>query len=207
MKVMTEKEAEDFLESNNFRVAERVICSTSISAIKAARKLKYPVVMKIVSKKILHKSDAGGVALNIISDYGLKKEFLRMKKLKGFEAVMIQRYREGAYILLGLKKDAAFGHVVVVGAGGIYTEIFRDVSFRVCPITRQDAEEMLKEIKYYEVLNGARGIKYNTKPIIDALLKLSSLSVKHKNIEELDINPMILGKNNGTIVDARIVFS
>lgn len=204
---MTEKEAEDFLESNNFRVAERVICSTSISAIKAARKLKYPVVMKIVSKKILHKSDAGGVALNIISDYGLKKEFLRMKKLKGFEAVMIQRYREGAYILLGLKKDAAFGHVVVVGAGGIYTEIFRDVSFRVCPITRQDAEEMLKEIKYYEVLNGARGIKYNTKPIIDALLKLSSLSVKHKNIEELDINPMILGKNNGTIVDARIVFS
>ena len=203
---MVEKEAEDFLESRGFKVAQRKICKNLSETLKAAKKFSYPIVMKVVSKKILHKSDVGGVALDIKSDSEIKEEFKRMSKLKGFEGVMLQHYIEGVYVLLGLKKDPTFGHVVVVGAGGIYTELFKDVSFRVCPITRHDAQEMLKETNFYNVLKGARGKHYVIAPIIETLVKISHLAEKHPEIKELDINPMIIDNSNGKIVDARIIF-
>ncbi len=203
---MIEREAEDFLEASGIKVAQRKICKNYAETLKSAKKLGYPIVMKVVSKKILHKSDVGGVALDIKSDDELKREFNKMKRLPGFEAVMVQHYMEGVYVLLGLKKDPAFGHVVVVGAGGIYTELFKDVSFRVCPITKHDAEEMLKETNFYKVLKGARGHKYATEPIIEALLQLSNLTKKYPKIAELDINPMIVDNKKGKIVDARIIF-
>ena len=205
MQVMIEKEAEDFLESEGFNVAERKICKSLPETLKAAMKFSYPIVMKVVSRKILHKSDVGGVALDIKSNNELKEEFRRMSRLNGFEGVMIQHYIEGVYVLLGLKKDQSFGHVVVVGAGGIYTELFKDVSFRVCPITRHDAQDMLKETNFYKVLKGARGKHYVTEPIIEALVKMSHLAKKHPEIKELDINPMIIDSRKGKIVDARII--
>tara|TARA_Y100000310_G_scaffold342637_1_gene446711 strand:+ start:13402 stop:14025 length:624 start_codon:yes stop_codon:yes gene_type:complete len=206
MQVMVEREAEDFLEKAGFDVARREFCTTPMEAVKAAKKLKYPIAMKVVSQKILHKSDVGGVALDIKSDSEIKKTFNSMKKLKGFEGVLIQDYTEGAFVLLGLKKDPTFGHVVVVGAGGIYTEMLKDVSFRVCPITNDDAKEMLKELKFYDVLKGVRGEKYNLKKVRDTLVALSRLAKNNPKIKELDINPMILSDSDARIVDARIVF-
>jgi len=207
MKVMVEREAEDFLEKSGFSVAERKICLTLQETLKFAKKFGYPLVMKVVSKKIIHKSDVGGVALDIKSDEEVKETFKHMGKLKGFEGVMIQHYTDGAYVLLGLKKDPTFGHVVVVGAGGIYAELFKDVSFRVCPITLNDAEEMLKETNFYKVLKGARGQHYVIRPVLDTLVKLSKLAKKYPEIEELDINPMIIDNKKGKIVDARVMMN
>ncbi len=206
MQVMIEKEAEDFLEDAGFRVAKRFVCKSPSESIKASKKLKYPVAMKVISKKVLHKTDVGGVFLDIKSDQEVKKVFNNLKKINGFEGAMVQKYTEGACLLLGIKKDPTFGHVVVVGAGGIYTEIFKDASFRVCPITKSEAEEMIKELNYYSVLKGSRGKTYNLKPVIETIVALSRLSQTNPEINELDINPMVLEEKKARIVDARIVF-
>ena len=203
---MVEKEAEDFLEDAGFDIAKRFICKTSKETINASINLNYPVAIKVISKKVLHKTDVGGVVLDVKSEQEVKKAFNKLKKIKGFEGVMVQKYTEGAYILLGIKKDPTFGHVVAVGAGGIYTETFKDVSFRVCPITNSDAEEMIKELKYYEIIQGKRGKKYNIQPVIENLVALSRLAQTNPEINELDINPMILSEKKARIVDARIVF-
>tara|TARA_Y100000310_G_C20611798_1_gene778377 strand:- start:768 stop:1391 length:624 start_codon:yes stop_codon:yes gene_type:complete len=206
MQILVEKEAEDFLEKEGFPVAERTYCKTSKEAIRASRKIKYPVAMKVVSKKVLHKTEAGGVILDIKGDKEVQKSFNFMKKIKGFEGVLIQDYTIGLFILLGLKKDPTFGPVVTVGTGGIFTEILRDVSFRVCPITKQDADEMIKELKLYKILKGFRGKKYASQKVISTLIKLSKLSQKYPKIKELDINPLIATEKQVSIVDARIVF-
>ena len=110
--------------------------------------------------------------------------------------------------MLGLKNDRNFGPVIVLGTGGIYTEILKDATFRVCPITKSDAEEMIREIKSYEILKGARGKKsVDINKIINVMLKLSDLSMKYKNIQELDINPLLVNEDYVKIVDARIVFN
>ena len=203
---MIEREAEDFLEDAGFKVAKRFVCKSVYESLKAAKRFKYPVAMKVVSKKVLHKTDVGGVFLDIKSDQEVKKVFNELKKIRGFEGVMVQKYTEGACLLLGIKKDPTFGHVLVVGAGGIYTEIFKDASFRVCPITKSDAEEMIKELDYYNVLKGSRGKTYKLKPVIETLVALSKLTQTNPEINELDINPMILEEKKARIVDARIVF-
>ena len=112
------------------------------------------------------------------------------------------------FIITGLKKDPTFGHVIAFGVGGIFTEIIKDVVFRVCPISKKDAIEMIKEIKAYKILEGTRGEKpVNFYSLLRVLLALSELSKKYENIEELDINPLIVNEKNAKIVDARIVFT
>jgi acyl-CoA synthetase (NDP forming) len=208
MNILAEKEAEDFLEKNGFPVARRVIVKDLNQAIKAVEKIRYPVVLKIVSKKILHKSDVGGVKLGIKNEEELKKAFEEIKKIKYFEGAIVQEYLDGKYIICGLKKDETFGHVLVFGLGGIFTEVIKDVSFRVCPINKKEAEEMMKEIKGYQILKGIRGERAaNISSISDVLIKLSNLAQKHKNIQELDINPLIVNEKFSKVIDARIVFN
>jgi len=207
MRVLVEKEAEDFLEREKFPVAQREFCTTPAEAVHAIKKLKFPVAMKVVSPKILHKTDAGGVVLDIKTESEIRKAFAKMKKLKAFKGVLIQKYEQGLFILLGLKKDPTFGHVVTVGSGGIYTEILKDVSFRVCPITQDDAEEMIQELRINKILQGYRGKKYPVQKIKALLLKLSTLSQKYPEIEELDINPLIVQEKNAIVVDARVVMN
>lgn len=207
MQICTEKEAEDFLEKNGFPVAERTFVRSEEDALEAAHKIGFPLALKIVSDEILHKSDVGGVKLDLRNDKDVKDAFYEIEKIKGFQGALVQKYREGIFLILGIKKDKNFGHVIGIGSGGIYTEILKDISFRVCPITNKDADEMIKEIKSYSILKGARG----SKPIDFELLKkilvdLSHLPFKHKNISELDINPLIVNEKEIKIVDARIIF-
>ena len=207
MEILTEKEAEEFLENKGFPVAKRIFAFTYEECIKAAKKMGFPLVLKIVSKKILHKSDVHGVKLNIKNKEELKKAFDELRKIKYFEGVMVQEHLDGKYIITGLKKDSTFGHVIVFGLGGIFTEIIKDVAFRVCPITKKDAIEMIKETKAHKILEGTRGEKpINFYALLRVLLALSELSEKYKNIQELDINPLIVNEKNCKIIDARIVF-
>ena len=208
MEVLAEREAEEFLESKGFPIAKRIFVSNYEGCVNAAKKIGFPLVLKVASKKILHKSDVHGVKLDIKNFDELKKAFDELKKIKNFEGVVVQEFLDGRFIITGLKKDPTFGHVIAFGVGGIFTEIIKDVAFRVCPITKKDAIEMIKEIKAYKILEGTRGEKpVNFYFLLRVLLALSELSKKYKNIEELDINPLIVNDKNAKIVDARIVFN
>ncbi len=206
MKVLIEKDAEDFLEKNRFPVAKRVVIKKESEIEQAVKKLGFPVSMKIIGKNILHKTDVGGVKLDIRNLQEAEKAFKQLKKVKGFQGVLVQEFIPGKYVLLGLKKTNEFGHVLVFGLGGIFTEVISDVSFRVCPININDAQEMIDEIKGKQILYGLRGKRVNIKAIKNLLVKLSNLSKKYENIKELDINPSIVNEKEAVIVDARVIF-
>ena len=162
--------------------------------------------MKLASPELLHKSDKNAVKLNINED-NFEKAYNELMKIPvKKDGVILQKFMHGKDILLGLKKDPTFGHVIVVGIGGIYAEVMKDVSMRIVPIKKSDAVEMLKELKSYKILEGFRGEKVNINLIVDELMKLSKLSEKYPEIKELDINPLIANEHHVKVVDARIIF-
>ena len=181
-------------------VAKHSVCKRLEDAQAFARQYGYPIVLKAVSAKIIHKTEAGAVQIVHSSD-DLAREFGVLRKLAPI--ILAQEFVKGTEFILGLKKDKTFGHVVVAGIGGIYVEVYKDVSFRVCPITPNDAEQMLNDLKGVAVFT-ARGKNLNKKSLIDALVKLSKLP-EHKSISELDINPFILNEKEGKIADVRII--
>jgi len=185
-------------------------------AVAAAAEIGYPVVMKIISQDISHKSDAGGVILNLADDKALEKAYAgMMKKLaKDFpqaqlDGVLIQpMIAEGRELILGGRQDPQFGPVVLVGLGGIFVEILDEVAVRVAPITEREALEMIEELRGLKVLKGARGEKpSDIQAVVQALLRLSQLLVDHPDIKELDINPLrVFGEGEGCrALDARMI--
>jgi acyl-CoA synthetase (NDP forming) len=208
MKIIGEKEAEDFLQKNGFRVTKRAFATTKADVLRAVRQLKLPVTLKISSKKILHKSDVGGVKIDLRTPKEVIVAFNQLKRIRGFEGVLVQKHLTGHSLILGLKKDPTFGHAVMIGSGGIYTEILKDVSFRVCPLTSQDATSMIQELKAYPILKGSRGKKpAHLNSVKDHILKISKLAAKHENIEELDINPLMVNDKGSYVVDARLILN
>lgn len=197
MKVINEKEAEDFLEKKGFSVNKRGFATNLEKTKEIARKIGYPVVLKNI--KLLHKSEKGGVKLQV-NENNIENAF---KELKSNE-VLIHKQMSGKEFLLGIKKDPTFGHVIAFGLGGIYTEILKDVTFRVFPIEKKDAEKMVEEIKFKKYYD-ARNIKVNKGLIVKNILKLNDLIKNNKKIVELDINPLIVDETNAIVADARIV--
>ena len=143
MKVWAEREAEDFLQKNKFKVAPRNIVDNEKDLMKTVKKLGIPIVLKVSGT--LHKSDKGGVKGNLHTDKELLKAFRELKKLS--KEIMVHKQIDGLGVLAGIKKDPTFGHVLVFGMGGIYTEQMKDVSFRVCPVNPKDIKQMMKETK------------------------------------------------------------
>ena len=194
MKIILEKEAEDFLEKNQFSVVNRNFIKNK-SQLRNI-KLSFPWVMKVYSKKIIHKNKANGIILNIKNLSQAEHAFIKLSKLKGFQGIIIQEQIKGQELILGLKSTEDFGLSILLGKGGTDVEKIKDITFRIIPINQKDAEQMIKDLK----------IKINNKQaIINNLLKLNKLALKNKNIQELDINPIILTKDKATIVDARII--
>ena len=178
--------------------------------------LKTPVVVKVMSPDILHKSDAGGVKINLRSAEEVKaaiEAMLNVPKIKGarIDGFLIEEMAPAGHeLVIGGLRDPQFGPLVMVGLGGIFVEILKDVSFRLCPITRIDAEEMLAELKGAAILKGARGTKpASIEAIIDVLLKVggaNGLLMQHANdICEADINPLIVSDTAAVAVDARFI--
>lgn len=208
MQILAEKRAEELLEKEGFPIVKRYFVKTEKDACNKARTLKYPLVMKVSSDKIIHKSDVQGVAINICTEQAVKSTFKKLKKIKNAQEIMLQQSIDGHQLLIGLKKDPVFGHAIALGAGGIYTEILKDVTFRVCPITLEDAKSMVNDLKINQILKGAR----NTKPIdfkklFNLLVKISNLPKKYQKIEELDINPLFVSNKEVLVADARMVFA
>ena len=207
MKALTEPKAEQLL-SKYLSVANSILTKKPEEAIKFAK--TYPVMLKLISPQALHKTEVKGIR-KVDNEEELVKEFndliatAKKRRLK-LEGILVQEHVTGVETIIGLKNDPTFGHVILFGIGGVFVELLKDVSFRVCPITPQDAEEMINELKAKELLFGFRGEKpVNMKLLKNALVIASKIPEKHPDIEELDINPFIINDKTGKVTDARII--
>jgi len=169
--------------------------------------LIFPVALKVCSSKILHKTDVGGVKLGIKDIDELKKTFYVFKKKFPNENLLVDQMEEkGVEIIVGLVQDPTFGLSIMVGIGGIYTELYKDVSFRVIPIERVDAEEMIEEIKGKKLLEGFRNIPANKELVIDLITKVSKIGEELiDNIDQMDLNPVFVYKDDICVVDAKLI--
>jgi acyl-CoA synthetase (NDP forming) len=195
-------------------VAEWATASSPDEALEVADRLGYPLALKVLSPHISHKSDVGGIALGIEDEESLKRaydEMLSQVQEKApdvpLEGFLLQRMISGGReVILGGKRDPSFGPVVMFGLGGVYVEVFDDVAFRVAPLTGEDAEEMIAEVKGSRLLRGIRGEKpSDVEAAVDCLLRLSQLLQDFPAIAEVDINPLIVLEKGAKAVDARIV--
>jgi acetyl-CoA synthetase (ADP-forming) len=209
---LLEPEAKELCKSYGLPVGEWKVVKTAEEARTAGKEIDYPLVMKIVSPDVIHKSDVGGVILNIKTGSGVEDAF---KKIEGIrertgcrlEGALVERMAPpGVETIIGAKRDAQFGPVILFGLGGIFVEVFKDVSFRVAPITREDAMDMITELRAYPILKGIRGRKpSDTEGIVDSLLKVSSMMIEVAEVKELDLNPTIVYEKGCRIVDARVI--
>jgi acyl-CoA synthetase (NDP forming) len=169
--------------------------------------LKYPVALKVCSNKILHKTDVGGVKLNIRDEQDLRKIFKEFKKKFPKENLLVDQMEEkGVEVIIGLVQDPTFGLSIMCGIGGIYTELYKDVSFRVVPIDRYDAEQMVEEIKGKKLLEGFRNIPANKQLVIDLLLKVSKIGEELiDSIDQMDLNPVFIYDKSLCVVDAKLI--
>jgi hypothetical protein len=198
MQQFTEKEAEDFLEKNKFPVAQREFIKNKKDLKKI--EIQFPWVMKVSSKKIMHKAKIGGVKTNISSIDQAEKHFGNISKIEGFEEAIVQRQLHGKEIILGIKATPEFGHVIMFGKGGTNIEQEKDVSFRIIPIKEEEIISMIKDTKFSKELE-----ERELKNCVAAIKKLQEIIQKNTNIIELDINPLIVNELNYIVADARYI--
>ena len=210
-----ESEAREVVTAYGFQVPKSILARTSVDAIVAGEEVGYPLVMKIASPDILHKSDIGGVKVGIADPSETRRTFVammenarrRMPEAEIWGVLVQQMVGGGKEVILGMNRDPQFGPMIMFGLGGIYVEALKDVSFRIAPLTPRDAEEMIREIHAYALLRGVRGEKpVNFEAIKDSLLRLSLLVTDFPEILELDINPLKVFSNGQMpiAIDARL---
>ena len=202
MHILDESQAKNLLKKNGIPTTKFVVVNEydELNDIN----LNYPLVMKVCSKKIMHKTDVGGVILNITNEQQLKKNFLFLKEKFGEKILIEEMEEKGIEIIIGTTKDEFFDKVIMVGIGGIFTEIYKDVSFRKIPITRKDAEEMLKELKAYKIFEGFRGFKIDKEAVINLILKVAEIVEKNK-ILQMDLNPVFVYEKGLKVIDAKVI--
>ncbi len=169
--------------------------------------LSYPVALKVCSRDILHKTDVGGVKLNIENQQELVEELKRFQqKFPDTSYLVDEMVEKGAEIIVGLVQDPTFGLSIMVGIGGIFTELYKDVSFRVVEIDRYDAEQMTEELKGKKLLEGFRNMPANKKQVVDLLLKVSAFGQNYMDyLDQLDLNPVFVYENDLCVVDAKLI--
>lgn len=216
-KALVEYEAKQVLKAYGLPLPEEKLAKTLEEAIKYANEIGYPVVMKLMSPQILHKSDAKVVMLNIKNDEELKQKWEEIHEnarkyrpdAEILGVLIAPMLKPGREIIIGVTEDPQFGHAIMFGLGGIFVEILKDVTFRIIPIEEKDAWAMIKSIKGYPILAGARGeLPADMKAIVDMMLKVSELVDELKDyIKEMDLNPVFVYPEGegAVIVDARII--
>ena len=171
--------------------------------VAAANEMGYPIVVKVVGP--VHKSDVGGVKLNVMDDYQLRAEFDRMMQIPDATAVMIQKMISGTELFLGAKYEQNFGHNVLCGLGGIFVEVIKDVQFSLAPLSQPEAEHMVRSLRGYKIIHGTRGKKgLNEDLYVRIIMRLSTMLRYAVEIKEMDINPLLADSEHVTAVDARI---
>jgi acetyl-CoA synthetase (ADP-forming) len=209
-----EHEAKRLCSLYGMPVTKLHLTSSPEEAIKAVEDIGYPIVLKIVSPQVLHKSDAGGVILDIDNPEEVRKGYDKIiQNIKEnvpdaeITGILVQEMApESTEIIVGGTIDPTFGTTLMFGLGGVFVEVLEDVSFRLSPINRVEAEEMIREIKAYKILEGFRGQPdVDKEAIIDILLSTSKMMEECPEINELDLNPILVYEDGAKIVDARII--
>jgi len=216
-----ENEAKDIMKAYGIPIPEYSTAETADKAVEEAEKIGYPVVLKILSKDVLHKSDAGGVKLNLKNEEEVRNAFDEiMKNAKAYgkekgtevdlsRGVFITDFVEaGTEVIIGVTKDPQFGHALMFGLGGIFVEVLKDVTFRLIPLKEVDAREMVHEIKASKILQGVRGQPpRDIDALVDIMLSVSEMISENPEINELDCNPtFVYEEGEGALVgDARIL--
>lgn len=204
-KNLAENEVKELLKEFDINTTDFVLLKKDESV--SSLPFDFPVALKVCSNDILHKTDVGGVKLNISSMQELKEEIKRFHQKFPNENLLIDHMVEsGVEVIIGLIQDPTFGLSIMVGVGGIYTEVYQDVSFRVIPIEKYDAEEMIEEVKGKKLLEGFRNIKADKQQVIDLLLKVSELGTELiDTIDQMDLNPVFIYEDNYCVVDAKMI--
>jgi acyl-CoA synthetase (NDP forming) len=213
-KALLETEAKTICMEYDIPVTTFKLAKNEKEAAKFAEQIGFPVVLKIVSPEIIHKSDAGGVIINLKNASEVQDDCRKiLESTKKYNAaaridgVLVQEMApQSTEVIVGAIKDPQFGQTLMFGLGGIFVELLKDVTFRIAPITQQDAEEMITEVKAYPLLKGYR----NTPPtdinaIVKILLNTSKLIMDYPEIKELDLNPVMTYEKGAKTVDARII--
>ncbi|HLN45257.1 MAG TPA: acetate--CoA ligase family protein [Candidatus Sulfotelmatobacter sp.] len=207
-------EAQQICDFHNIPTPKSVLTSTIEEAVLKAKEIGFPVTLKIVSPQIIHKSDVGGVILDIKDEQELKNQYNKMitdipklaptAKIIG---VLVSKMMPSATeVIIGAIRDSQFGPSVMFGIGGIFTEIYNDVAFRVAPIEKIDALNLIHDIKGSQILEGVRGRSpANIDAIVNILLNVSDLMMEHDRINQLDLNPIMAYSDSACAVDTRIV--
>jgi len=207
-KTLSEYESSLVIKSADVEVAPAALARTRNEAGQMAEKLGYPIVMKGCSAELAHKTEAGMVKLNVgNSDEAVRVFDELMDKIKGLDGVLIQKMVTGSReFVIGLSRDPQFGPCVMFGLGGILTEALKDVTFRVAPLSKEDALEMIDEIKTKKILGEFRGSpSVDREALAKALVGVGELGMKYDSIAEIDINPLIISGNKPVAVDALVV--
>ncbi|MHA2034013.1 MAG: acetate--CoA ligase family protein [Candidatus Thorarchaeota archaeon] len=216
-----EHEAKDIMKSYGIPIPPYETATTADEAVKKARKIGFPVVLKILSKDILHKSDAGGVKINLKSEEAVRaafEEIMENARRYGAETgievdlsrgVFISSFAEmGTEVIIGVTRDPQFGHALMFGLGGIFVEVLKDVTFRLIPLSESDAREMVGEIKAAKILEGIRGQPpRDVDALVRVIMSVSKMVEENPEIRELDCNPtFVYERGKGAlVVDARIL--
>ncbi len=210
-----EHQAYGLLASCGIMVPEYRKVLTADESVQAAEDIGYPVAMKVLSKDILHKSDARCVQLNLSDSHEVKRAFDEIsanarsyQKDADIAGMLVTKMdcEQGVEVIIGGVQDPSFGPVIMFGLGGVFVEVLKDVSFRVCPIDEVDAQEMITEISGYPMLAGARGtVPMDVSALTDALMRVSALLLEHPEIKEIDLNPVKVHAKGLSVLDARII--
>jgi 3-hydroxypropionyl-CoA synthetase (ADP-forming) len=211
-KVITEESSKEILSEYGIKVPRYALVTNTDDAAQKSKEIGFPLVAKIVSADILHKTDVGGVKVGLNSEDEVKKAFddmfYRLKEKFDVKGVLLEKMvPNGVELIIGLQNDSQFGPSVMVGLGGIYTELFKDVSFRVLPITKNDALKMLESLRGRDILRGFRGSKpINMDMLSEAIVNIGTLGVDMAGkYESIDFNPVVLYPDDYFVVDAKII--
>ncbi len=197
------EKVQQLLDAAGIARAGEAVVTSKTDAVKSANQLGYPVVMKVVGP--VHKSDVGGVVLNVKTDAKVEEEFERMIQIKDTTAILLQPMLTGEYVFVGAKKEPKFGHMVLCGMGGIYIEVLKDVACSLAPIAKDEAHAMIRSLKSYKIIQGIRGQEgVNEDLYADAVCRVAALCKAAPEIEEMDLNPLIGNMSKLVAVDARI---
>ncbi len=202
-----EPDAQKIFSLSGLKTPKYAVATEAGQAISMARSIGYPVVAKIVSPAIVHKSDVKGVVVGIKDDQVLTQTLERFSKLEGFAGMLIAEMVQGAELIIGAKNDFQFGPMILIGMGGIGVEIYKDVSLRMAPLKARDADNMINGLKAKRLLTGYRGAEpINLDALKKTLLNFSRLMMDLKDVtESIDLNPVMCNAKSCIVVDARIM--
>ena len=214
--LLTEVEAKQLMRDAGIPATETRLARSADEAVAAASELGFPAVLKVVSGDIAHKSDVGGVELNLADADAVRAAFDRIMAAAksaapnaNIEGVSVQPMaKKGTEVIIGMTTDAQFGPVMMFGLGGIMVEVLKDVAFRIVPLEQRDAKQLVREIRGYPVLEGVRGqAPADVAALENMILKVSDFVAGHPEIAELDLNPVLAYEDGALAVDARVVLA